>query len=109
MWYMMVCMVSSREAYRDERSRLLARFGANLHRARSARVPPLSQERLAFITGLHRNEIAKLERGAIEPRISTLLTLAKGLDVSAEELLDGLWAPVERRHSPSSVRRTEGT
>ncbi len=97
------------EAYRDERSRLLACFGANVRRARSARMPSLSQERLAFITGLHRNEIAKIEQGTIEPRLSTLLTLAKGLGVSADELLDGLWAPVERRHSPSSVRRTEGT
>lgn len=93
------------EAYKAELAELLARFGTNVRQVRSAHVPPLSQEHLASNARLHRNEIGKIEQGVVEPRLSTLLILAHGLNVSTDELLDGLWAPVERRPSPSDPWR----
>jgi transcriptional regulator with XRE-family HTH domain len=80
-----------------------------LSRARSARVPPLSQESLAFAAGLHRNAIYKIEQGAVEPRLSTVLALASGLGVPPNELLDGLGEPLKRpTTSPSDVGRPKG-
>lgn len=80
------------------------RLGSNVRRVRSARTPPLSQERLASAAGLHRNEIHLIERGAIEPRLSTLVALADGLGVSIDELLGGIEPPVE----PSLALRDAG-
>ena len=65
-----------------------ADFGANL-RAHRARVG-LSQERLGFACNLHRTEISLLERGEREPRLSTIVRLARALGVTPGALLDGL-------------------
>ena len=64
------------------------RFAENLrtHRVNAG----LSQERLAFVCKLHRTEISLLERGAREPRLSTVVRLARGLGVSPAALLDGI-------------------
>ena len=64
------------------------RFAENLRRHRT--MAGLSQERLAFVCRLHRTEISLLERGAREPRLSTIVRLARGLDVSPAALLDGI-------------------
>jgi transcriptional regulator with XRE-family HTH domain len=87
--------------YKDELARWLQSFGANVRQLRLSQDPPLSQERLASAVGLHRNEIGKIEQGAIEPRLTTLVILAEGLNVSLDELVTGLSAPVERR--PTSI------
>jgi transcriptional regulator with XRE-family HTH domain len=92
--------MSTMNAYKAELARFLEGFGANVRRARLAKHPPCSQERLSHATGLHRTEIGKIEQGAVEPRLSTLFILADGLSVSVDELLDGLSVPVERRPSP---------
>jgi transcriptional regulator with XRE-family HTH domain len=89
------------DAYKDELARLLESFGSNVRQIRLAKTPPLSQERLASEVGLHRNEIGKIEQGTIEPRLTTLMILAEGLNVSVDELLGGLSAPVQRRPTPS--------
>ncbi len=64
------------------------RFARNLaaqrHRAR------LSQEALGFRSGLHRTEVSLLERGGREPRLSTIVRLARGLGVRPAELLEGI-------------------
>ena len=63
-------------------------FARNLREARQrARI---SQERLAFTAQLHRTEISLLERGEREPRLSTIVRLARGLDVSPASLLEGI-------------------
>lgn len=65
-----------------------ARFGENLRRARKrARI---SQEALGRGAGLHRTEIGFLEQGQRRPRIDTLVKLASSLEVSVDELLDGI-------------------
>jgi transcriptional regulator with XRE-family HTH domain len=92
--------MSTMEAYREELARFLEGFGANVRRARLAKNPPCSQERLSHATRLHRTEIGKIEQGEVEPRLTTLFILAHGLGVSVDDLLDGLPVPEERRPSP---------
>jgi transcriptional regulator with XRE-family HTH domain len=64
-------------------------LGSNLRRRR--REAGLSQERLAELCDLHRTEIGLLERGERSPRLETLVTLARGLELSSLcDLLDGI-------------------
>jgi transcriptional regulator with XRE-family HTH domain len=63
-------------------------FARNLRRRRQA--AGLSQEQLADRTGLHPTEISRLERAAREPRLGTMLKLAKGLDIGIEKLIAGI-------------------
>lgn len=71
---------------------IAARFGQNLVRCR--RRAGISQEELGFLASLHRTEVGMLERGVRIARIDTLIKLAGALQVSPEELLDGLdWTP----------------
>jgi transcriptional regulator with XRE-family HTH domain len=49
-----------------------------------------SQEEFADRCGLHRTAIGFLERAERNPRLDTLLILAKGLDITVSELLQGL-------------------
>ena len=64
------------------------RFAQNL-RARRQRLG-LSQEALGHICGLHRTEISLLERAEREPRLSTIVRLAHGLNVKPAQLLSGI-------------------
>jgi transcriptional regulator with XRE-family HTH domain len=64
------------------------RFAANLRRLR--REAGLSQEGLAGRTGLHPTEISRLERAVREPRLGTIVRLARGLDVRVESLVSGI-------------------
>jgi transcriptional regulator with XRE-family HTH domain len=61
------------------------RFAQNL-RAQRTRAR-LSQEALGDLCGLHRTEISLLERAAREPRLSTIVRLARGLQVKPTQLL----------------------
>jgi transcriptional regulator with XRE-family HTH domain len=61
-------------------------FAENMRRARHRR--GLSQERLAFACRLHRTEISLLERGERDPRLSTVVRLARALDCTASSLLE---------------------
>ena len=63
-----------------------ARFAANLRRHRTR--AGLSQERLGFVCKLHRTEISLLERGERDPRLSTVVRIARALDVPPSALLD---------------------
>jgi transcriptional regulator with XRE-family HTH domain len=94
--------MSTLEAYRAELALYLEGFGANVRRLRTARSPGFSQEWLSSATRLHRTEIGKIEQGAVEPRLSTLAILADGLGVTVDDLLAGLWVPVERKPSPKA-------
>ena len=53
----------------------------------------LTQEALAHDAGLHRNVIGRLERGAYNPSVLTLLAIAVRLDVRISDLV----AAAERR------------
>jgi DNA-binding XRE family transcriptional regulator len=60
-------------------------FARNLRRRREA--AGLSQQQLADRTGLHPTEISRLERAVREPRLGTMLKLARGLDIGIEKLV----------------------
>jgi transcriptional regulator with XRE-family HTH domain len=61
-------------------------FGARMRELRAAR--GLSQDELADRTDVHPTAIGRLERGAREPRLSTILRIADGLGVAPGELLN---------------------
>ena len=61
------------------------RVGLNLKRIRQER--GLSQEELAFESGLHRTYISGVERGVRNPTVIVLEKIARALKVPAAELL----------------------
>ena len=71
---------------------IAARFGDNLARLRKQ--AGISQEELSVRASVHRTEVSFVERGLRLPKVDTLVKLASSLEVSADELLDGLeWTP----------------
>ena len=64
------------------------RFAANLRRHREA--AKLTQEQLSAKAGLHPTEISRLERAVRDPRLSTIVSVARGLGVTAEQLVAGI-------------------
>jgi transcriptional regulator with XRE-family HTH domain len=63
-------------------------FGTNL--AAERKKAGISQEQLAFRAGIHRTEVSLIERGLREPRLETLLKLARGLEVLPATLIEGI-------------------
>jgi transcriptional regulator with XRE-family HTH domain len=90
-----------------EMTEFLKQFGSNIRRLRTAKQPHISQERLALETGLHRTEVGKLERGVVEPRLSTMMILARGLDASLDDLVAGLEVPDARKPPARGERRRD--
>jgi transcriptional regulator with XRE-family HTH domain len=63
-------------------------FGANLRRERLRL--KLSQEALGEASDLAMSEISRLERACRDPRLATIVKLARALKVPAARLLDGI-------------------
>jgi transcriptional regulator with XRE-family HTH domain len=63
-------------------------FGANVRRIREK--AGLSQEALSGRSGLHMTEISRLERGERDPRLATIVRVARGLEVAPSRLLVGI-------------------
>ncbi|HYI79987.1 MAG TPA: helix-turn-helix transcriptional regulator [Thermoleophilaceae bacterium] len=61
---------------------------ANLRRLRKER--GLTLEALASASGLKYSDIAKIETQGREPRVGTIVKLARGLGVSVAELFAGI-------------------
>ncbi len=61
------------------------RLGNNLRKLRKAK--KLSQEAFADEAGIHRTYISDIERGARNPTITVVETIAKALGVTASDLL----------------------
>lgn len=71
---------------------IAAQFGDNLARCRKQ--ADLSQDEVAVRASVHRTEVSQLERGLRLARIDTLVKLVGALEVSPDELLDGIaWTP----------------
>ncbi|UGS34703.1 helix-turn-helix domain-containing protein [Capillimicrobium parvum] len=64
------------------------RFAANLRAKRLAL--GLSQEALGDACNLHRTEISLLERAGRDPRLATIVVIARALGVPPSELLAGI-------------------
>jgi transcriptional regulator with XRE-family HTH domain len=63
-----------------------AKLGANLRDARERL--GLTQEQVAERCGVHATEVSRIKAGKRDPRISTLLRLAKAVEVKPGRLLD---------------------
>lgn len=61
-------------------------FALNLRARRNS--AGLSQEALGHVCDLHPTEISRLERAVREPRLSTIVKLARALGVPPSELLE---------------------
>jgi len=59
-------------------------FGEKVRKLRLAR--NLSQEELAFKTGVHRTYLGGIERGERNPSLKNISAIAKALDVTLAEL-----------------------
>lgn len=64
-------------------------FGANVRAARKAR--DWTQEDLAGYSGLAVVQVSRIERGAREVRLTTLLRLLAAFNSRPDELLEGLF------------------
>jgi len=60
------------------------RFGKRVRGLRLAR--RLSQEKLAFISNMHRTYLGSIERGERNPSLKNIALIAKALEVSLSEL-----------------------
>jgi len=59
-------------------------FGTNLKKIRRAK--NVTQEQLAFDTGLELSQIGRIERGVINTSISNVFEIANALDIAPVEL-----------------------
>lgn len=80
------------ESYLDQNpSAARIAFGLRLRQIRTERGLP--QEELAYRTNLHTTAVGRFERGVREPRLTTILRLARGLEVPPSALMDDLRWP----------------
>jgi transcriptional regulator with XRE-family HTH domain len=63
-------------------------FAKNLRAARER--AGLSQEQLGARSDLHPTEISRLERARRDPRLATIVRLARGLGIGPDRLLRGI-------------------
>lgn len=76
-----------RQAAPDEEPRAASiAFGQRMRRLRAEH--DISQHALASRTGIHPTTIGRLEHGSHEPRLTTILSIARGLGVQPGALLD---------------------
>jgi len=68
------------------RAALLKRFAANVRRIREAR--GLSQTELATMATISRPRLNQLEQAKQDPRVSTVLKIARALNVPISTLLE---------------------
>lgn len=69
---------------RDEK--IIKEFGKHLRKVRLEK--ELSQEELNFRTGLSKNMVGMIERGEVNPTLTTIVALSIGLGISKNKLMD---------------------
>lgn len=62
------------------------KLGENIKKARLSKC--LTIEKLAYENDLAKGNLSEIEKGIIDPQLSTLVRIAEGLDVSLKDLLD---------------------
>ncbi len=70
----------------NENKEILVRLGVNLRRIRLEQ--KMSQERLEVEAEISKNIVGELERGEVNPKLTTFYKLAKALKVSFDQLLE---------------------
>ena len=82
---------------------LAARVRASCSCSEAAlRIPPVSQERLAEMAGVHRTYVGHLELGRGSPTLDTIVRVAAALDVDPAELVIGL-RPIPAKWDTSAL------
>lgn len=66
--------------------KVISSFGKHLRKLRLEK--KLSQEELNFRTELSKNMIGMIERGEVNPTLTTIEALAKGLAIPKKKLMD---------------------
>lgn len=66
--------------------KVISSFGKNLRKLRLEK--KLSQEELNFRTELSKNMVGMIERGEVNPTLTTIEALAKGLSITTKKLMD---------------------
>ena len=66
--------------------KVISSFGKNLRKLRLEK--KLSQEELNFRTELSKNMVGMIERGEVNPTLTTIEALAKGLGIATKKLMD---------------------
>lgn len=61
----------------------IAFLGQNLRKFREAK--KLSMQQLADIADIEKSQIARIEIGKSDPRVSTVLTIAKALEINPKD------------------------
>jgi transcriptional regulator with XRE-family HTH domain len=79
---------ASLSSHEPDITEALELFAENLHRARIK--AGMSQEAVAFASGMHRTALSRLECRERAPEFRTLLRLARALDVTPASLLRGI-------------------
>ena len=70
--------------FRDDES--LKSFGLHLRKLRESK--GISQETLGLNVGSYQSTIIRIEQGKSNPKLSTLIAIARELDISLKELID---------------------
>ena len=70
------------------RDTILKALGEEIRAERESR--KLTQEALAFGSGLDRNSVGNCERGESNPELTTLVRIAHGLDIPLTQLIAGM-------------------
>lgn len=78
----------SRIVARGPRGTPASQVGARLARERKRQCKSMAT--LARVAGTHASEVSRLERGLRDPRLSTLVRIARALDVPVAALVDGI-------------------
>jgi transcriptional regulator with XRE-family HTH domain len=66
----------------------IATFARNVASTRARQ--HLSQAQVSSRSGIHATEVSRIERGQRDPRLTTLIRLARALEVHPARLLDGI-------------------
>lgn len=69
-------------------NKLLKKLGSTISRIRKEK--KMSQEKLAFASGLSSNHIGEIERGNMNSSIITIYKIAKALNTKLSKLLEDL-------------------
>ena len=78
---MLICFVINN---RDKE--ILLGFGKHLKQVRIKK--GLSQHQLAYEANINKNQVGNIERGEVNPTLTTLISISKVLDIEFNELLD---------------------
>jgi transcriptional regulator with XRE-family HTH domain len=67
----------------------LIKFGNHLRGLRTSK--KMTLEQLAFAADVELSQIYRIEKGKVNPTLTTLIALSNGLEISISDLLDNLF------------------